>query len=69
MSSLAIRALNRSEVVCVWDQGIMRQERVNGFYDAVKHVVRVEGLRGLWKGAGTTMFVPTVFTLSNALTK
>lgn len=43
--------------MCVWDHGVWRQERVNGFYDAVKHVVRAEGLRGLWKGAGTTMFV------------
>lgn len=60
MSSLAIPAFNRSEVVCVWDHGILRQERVNGFYDAVKHVVRAEGLRGLWKGAGTTMFASTV---------
>ena len=57
MSHLAIPALSRSEVVCVWDHGIWRQERVNGFYDAVKHVVRAEGLRGLWKGAGTAMFV------------
>ena len=56
MSHLAISALSRSEVVCVWDHGVWRQERVNGFYDAVKHVVRAEGLRGLWKGAGTTMF-------------
>lgn len=60
MSSLAISALNRSEVVCVWDHGILRQERVNGFYDAVKHVVRAEGLKGLWKGAGTTMFAFTI---------
>ena len=56
MSYLAISALTRSDVVCVWDHGVMRQERVNGFYDAVKHVVRAEGLKGLWKGAGTTMF-------------
>ena len=64
MSHLAIPALSRSEVVCVWDHGVWRQERVYGFYDAVKHVVRAEGLRGLWKGAGTTMFVfLTVFTL------
>jgi len=47
--------------VCVWDHGVWRRERVNGFYDAVKHVVRAEGLRGLWKGAGTTMFAFTTF--------
>lgn len=61
MSHLAVPALIRSEVVCVWDHGVLRQERVHGFYDAVKHVVRVEGLRGLWKGAGTTMFVFSYF--------
>jgi len=57
MSSLAIPALNRPEVVCVWDHGVWRQERVNGFYDAIKHVVRAEGLKGLWKGAGTTILI------------
>ena len=61
MSSLAISAFNRSEVVCVWDHGVLRQERVHGFYDAIKHVVRVEGLKGLWKGAGTTMFAFIAF--------
>ena len=53
MSSYA-RPLSQ-EVVCIWDHGIMRTERVNGFWDAVRHVVRAEGLKGLWKGAGTTL--------------
>lgn len=43
------------ELVCVWERGIFRAERVNGFYDAVRHVWRAEGIRGLWKGAGTTL--------------
>lgn len=43
------------ELVCVWDRGVFRTERVNGFYDAVRHVWRAEGIRGLWKGAGTTL--------------
>lgn len=43
------------ELVCLWDRGVFRTERVNGFYDAVRHVWRVEGIRGLWKGAGTTL--------------
>jgi hypothetical protein len=64
MASLAIPGLSIPEVVCVWDRGVLRQERVNGFYDAVKHVVRAEGLRGLWKGAGTTMFASPSCTLS-----
>lgn len=54
MSSLARAA--QQEVVCVWDHGMLRTERVNGFWDAVKHVWRVEGMRGLWKGAGTTLY-------------
>jgi solute carrier family 25, member 39/40 len=43
------------ELVCVWDHGVFRTERVNGFFDAVKHVWRAEGIPGLWKGAGTTL--------------
>ena len=46
-----------TEVVCVWDHGLFRTERVNGFFDAVRHVWRAEGMRGLWKGAGTSLFV------------
>ncbi|OCH96468.1 mitochondrial carrier [Obba rivulosa] len=55
MSSLA-RSLE-GEVVCVWDNGVFRAERVNGFVDAVRHVVRAEGISGLWKGAGTTLVI------------
>jgi solute carrier family 25, member 39/40 len=54
MSSMA-RALGPSDVVCIWDHGVMRSERVNGFADAVRHVWRAEGVRGLWKGVGTTL--------------
>lgn len=36
---------------------MFRTERVNGFYDAVRHVWRVEGSRGLWKGVGTSLYV------------
>ena len=43
------------EIVCIWDHGAMRTERVNGFWDAVQHVFKAEGVRGLWKGAGTTL--------------
>lgn len=57
MSSLATPMLSSSENVCIWDHGVMRQERVNGFYDAVKHVIRAEGIRGLWKGAGTSIMI------------
>ncbi len=56
MSSLArpVQAVE-GELVCVWDHGVFRAERVNGFYDAVKHVWKAEGMRGLWKGSGTTL--------------
>jgi solute carrier family 25, member 39/40 len=43
------------ELVCIWDRGVFRAERVNGFTDAVRHVWRAEGIRGLWKGVGTTL--------------
>ncbi|KAA1468225.1 mitochondrial carrier [Dentipellis sp. KUC8613] len=56
MSSLAARTVAH-DVVCVWDHGRMRTERVNGFSDAVLHVVRAEGIRGLWKGAGTSLVI------------
>jgi solute carrier family 25 protein 39/40 len=58
MSSLA-RNLAHEQLacVCVWDQGVIRTERVNGFTDAVRHVWKAEGMRGLWKGAGTTLVI------------
>ncbi|KAH9944436.1 mitochondrial carrier [Epithele typhae] len=56
MSTLA-RSAVEGEVVCVWDHGVYRTERVNGFFDAVKHVWKVEGLAGLWKGAGTSLLI------------
>ncbi|EJD03864.1 mitochondrial carrier [Fomitiporia mediterranea MF3/22] len=46
-----------TEVVCIWDHGVLRTERVNGFWDAIRHVVRAEGMKGLWKGAGTTLLI------------
>lgn len=45
------------DVVCIWDHGMMRTERVNGFWDAVRHVWKAEGIRGLWKGAGTSLLM------------
>jgi solute carrier family 25, member 39/40 len=49
-----------TEVVCVWEGGVFKTERVNGFYDAIRHVWRAEGARGLWKGVGTSLLV-TIF--------
>lgn len=54
MSSL-VHTFPAEEVVCVYDHGVLRKERVNGFLDAVRHVVKAEGIRGLWKGVGTTL--------------
>ncbi|KIM48146.1 hypothetical protein M413DRAFT_439869 [Hebeloma cylindrosporum] len=56
MSSLALRSLP-TEVVCVWEGGRFKTERVNGFFDALRHVWRAEGARGLWKGVGTTLVI------------
>ena len=53
MSSLAHPPVG--EIVCVWDRGVFKTQRVNGFYDAVRHVWKAEGAAGLWKGAGTTL--------------
>ncbi|PFH54532.1 hypothetical protein AMATHDRAFT_134495 [Amanita thiersii Skay4041] len=46
-----------SDVVCIWEAGVLKTERVNGFVDAVLHVWRAEGLRGLWKGVGTSLLI------------
>lgn len=54
MSSMA-RPLAAEQLVCVWDHGLFRTEPVKGFSDAVRLVWRAEGIRGLWKGAGTTL--------------
>ncbi|KXN89970.1 Solute carrier family 25 member 40 [Leucoagaricus sp. SymC.cos] len=55
MSSLA-RPLS-GEIVCIWQNGVFKTENVNGFYDAVRHVWRAEGVRGLWKGVGTSLVI------------
>lgn len=67
MSSLARPALTQvieGEIVCIWDHGVFRTERVNGFYDAIRHVWRAEGVSGLWKGTGTTLYVHIVLSLN-----
>ncbi|KAG9009204.1 hypothetical protein FRB95_002603 [Tulasnella sp. JGI-2019a] len=47
-----------AQVVCIWDrQGVPHNERVTGFWDAARKVWRMEGVRGLWKGAGTTLVI------------
>ncbi|KZW02013.1 mitochondrial carrier [Exidia glandulosa HHB12029] len=56
MSTYA-RPLLENELVCVWDHGHMRAERVNGFGDALLKVWRIEGVRGLWKGVGTSFVI------------
>ncbi|RPD63003.1 mitochondrial carrier [Lentinus tigrinus ALCF2SS1-6] len=56
------------EVVCIWDHGVYRTERVNGFFDAVKHVWRAEGIAGLWKGAGTSLLIGVPSSTSYMLT-
>ncbi|PSR72378.1 hypothetical protein PHLCEN_2v11721 [Hermanssonia centrifuga] len=57
MSTIAMSRSTAGEVVCVWDHGMFRTERVNGFFDAIRHVWRAEGISGLWKGAGTTLLI------------
>ncbi|KAF8626521.1 hypothetical protein AX15_004826 [Amanita polypyramis BW_CC] len=66
MSSIA-RPLT-SDVVCVWEGDVVRTERVNGFVDAVRHVSRAEGIRGLWKGVGTSLLIGVPSSTSYILT-
>ncbi|KAG8878771.1 hypothetical protein FRB97_002312 [Tulasnella sp. 331] len=50
--------LNTAAVVCVWDrQGVKHSERVTSFWDAARKVWKMEGVRGLWKGVGTTLVI------------
>jgi hypothetical protein len=44
---------------------MFRTERVNGFLDAVRHVWRAEGSRGLWKGVGTSLYVLLLIYLTS----
>nr|GAT54925.1 predicted protein [Mycena chlorophos] len=67
MSTLA-RTLAPEQIVCVWDNGVFRSERVAGFTDAVRHVWRAEGPRGLWKGVGTTLVIGVPSSTSYMLT-
>ncbi|KAG8856352.1 hypothetical protein FRB96_006503 [Tulasnella sp. 330] len=47
-----------AQVVCVWDrQGVKHSERVTSFWDAARKVWKMEGVRGLWKGVGTTLVI------------
>jgi solute carrier family 25 protein 39/40 len=41
--------------VCFYEGGAVRAHRVTGFWDALIQVARFEGIRGLWKGVGTTL--------------
>jgi len=56
MSSYA-RASAADEVVCLWENGTWHTERVNGIGDALRKVWRTEGIRGLWKGVGTSFMI------------
>lgn len=67
MSSLA-RAIHPEELVCLWDHGKLRAERVTGFADAVRKVWHFEGVRGLWKGAGTTLLLGVPSSTSYMIT-
>jgi len=44
--------------VCLYEHGMVRSQRVAGFWDALLTVARYEGVRGLWKGLGTTLYAP-----------
>ena len=54
MSSFAVRSIP-TEVVCVWKADVWKAERVNGAFDAFRHVWKAEGFLGLWKGVGTSL--------------
>lgn len=51
------RRLPEELCVCFYEGGAVKAQRVTGFTDAVIQVARHEGIRGLWKGVGTTLLI------------
>ncbi|KAG8849320.1 hypothetical protein FRB91_010034 [Serendipita sp. 411] len=51
------RLIQEDLCVCLYEAGGIRAQRVTGFWDALLQVARFEGIRGLWKGAGTTLMI------------
>lgn len=49
------RQLPEDLCVCFYEGGAMKAQRVTGFWDAAIQVARHEGIRGLWKGVGTSL--------------
>jgi len=49
------KSLPEDLCLCFYEGNMMRTQRVTGFWDALIQVARFEGVRGLWKGVGTTL--------------
>jgi solute carrier family 25, member 39/40 len=49
------KSLPEDLCLCLYEGNAMRTQRVTGFWDALIQVARFEGVRGLWKGVGTTL--------------
>ena len=54
----SVRPVPPDICVCLYDHGTVRSQKVTGFWDALLAVARCEGVRGLWKGLGTTLYTP-----------
>ena len=55
--------------MCLYERGTVRSQKVTGFWDALLAVARCEGVRGLWKGLGTTLYAPFKYHYSPKLTR
>jgi Mitochondrial carrier protein len=49
------KSLPEELCLCFYEGNTVRAQRVTGFWDALLQVARFEGVRGLWKGVGTTL--------------
>ena len=49
------KPLSEELCLCLYEGNTVRAQRVTGFWDALIQVARFEGVRGLWKGVGTTL--------------
>ncbi|KAJ7070972.1 mitochondrial carrier [Mycena amicta] len=65
---LSLARLPPSKSSAFGTSGVFRTERVSNFSDAVRHVWRAEGVRGLWKGAGTSLIIGVPSSSSYMLT-
>lgn len=65
----SVRPVPPDICVCLYEHGQIRSQKVTGFWDALLTIARHEGVRGLWKGFGTTLYAPLNYLRRSMLTR